>query len=256
MWCTYNKGNGKKCSIWWYHNSQTRICQSLFWNMICTYRTSGYQQCPHLHPLELLLWLNHVLLTLFFRNMALAGHTHNILKFWLQILNLLEIWAQMIYGSSHMGSLLVNLIVGLDHHNGCIKGYRPDMKIPSSDPESAHQIGPNDIWFMSFRGGNLTLSWCSKFIYVWHGLQFSYKDFVCRLWISSEIKSRYKSNHPKRSWSYFLILCNYHWSSHIRCYNGNFKFPCSYSESPQKTSPDTSQTIPNGAGHISRFSWI
>ena len=156
MWCTYNKGNGKKRSIWWYHNNQTRICQSLFWNMIHTYRTGGCQQCLHLHQLELLLWLNHVLLTLFFRNMALAGHTHNILKFWLQILNLLEIWAQMIYGSSHVGSLWVNLILGLEHSNGCIQGYRPDMKIPSSDPESAHQIGPDDILFMSFRGGNPT----------------------------------------------------------------------------------------------------
>jgi len=28
---------------------------------------------------------------------------------------------------------------------------------------------------------------------------------------------------------------------------------CPDSESPQKTSPDTSQTIPNGAGHISQF---
>jgi hypothetical protein len=28
------------------------------------------------------------------------------------------------------------------------------MKIPSSDPESAHQIGSDDILFMSFRGGN------------------------------------------------------------------------------------------------------
>jgi hypothetical protein len=113
-----------------------------------------------------------------------------------------------------------------------------------------HQIGPNDIWFMSFRGGNLTLSWCSKLIYLWHGLQFSYKDFVCRF---SKIKSRYKSNHSKWSWSYFLILCNYHWSSHIRSYNENFKFPCPDLESPQKTSPDTSWTIPNGAGHISQF---
>jgi len=38
------------------------------------------------------------------------------------------------------------------------------MKIPSSDPESAHQIGPDDIWFMSFGGGDPTLSRCSKLI--------------------------------------------------------------------------------------------
>ena len=162
--CTYNKENGKNRSIWWYHNNQTRICQSLFWNMIHTYRTGGCQQCLHLHRLELPLWLNHVWLTLFFRNMAFASHTGKVLKFWPQILNLLEIWAQMMYGSSHVGSLLVNLILGLELWNGCIKGYRPGMKIPSSDPESAHQIGPDDIWFMSFGEGNPTPSWCSKLI--------------------------------------------------------------------------------------------
>jgi len=164
MWCTYNKENGEKSLIWLYHNNQTQIWQSLFWHMIYTYRTSGYQQYLHLYRLEHLLWLNQVLPTLFFRNMALAGHMGKILKFWLQILNLLEIWAQMIYGSSHMSSPLVNLILGLEHRNGCIKGYRPDMKMPSSNPESTHQIGPDDIWFMSFKGGNLTSSWCSKLI--------------------------------------------------------------------------------------------
>jgi len=166
MWCTDNKENGELNLIWLYHNNQTEICQTLFWNMIHTYRTSGYQQYIHFCWLEHLLWLNQVLPTLFFRNMALAGHTGNILKIWPQILNLLEIWAQIVYRSSHMGTLLVNLILGLDYRNGCIKGYRPDMKIPSSDPESAHQIGPNDIWFMSFRGGNLNPSWCSKLIYL------------------------------------------------------------------------------------------
>ena len=127
------------------------------------------------------------------------------------------------------------------------------MKIPSSDPKSAHQIDPDNAWFISFREGNPTPSWCSKLIWLEHGLQVSYEHFVSRFYIYSKNKSRYKSNHPKQSWSYFLILCSYHWSSHIRCYNGNFKFPCSDSESPQKTSLDTSWTIPNGAGHISWF---
>jgi len=152
-----------------------------------------------------------------------------------------------------MGSLVVNLILGLYHRNGCIKGYRPDMKIPSSDPESAHQIGPNDIWFMSFRGGNPTPLGVSNWFTCSMGYSSATKILFGGFWISSEIKSRYKSNHPKRSCSYFLILCSYHWSSHIRCYNGNFKFPCPDSESPQKTSLDTSWTIPNGAGHISQF---
>jgi hypothetical protein len=49
------------------------------------------------------------------------------------------------------------------------------VKIPSSDPESAHQIGPDDIWFMSFRGGNPTLSWCSKLIWLEHGLRSAMK---------------------------------------------------------------------------------
>jgi hypothetical protein len=104
MGCTYKKENGKRSWIWLYNNNQTKICQSLFWNMIHTYRTRGYQQYLHFYQLEHLLWLNHILPTLLFRNMALAGHMGKLLKFWLQILNLLEIWAQMIYGSSHMGS--------------------------------------------------------------------------------------------------------------------------------------------------------
>jgi hypothetical protein len=50
----------------------------------------------------------------------------------------------MIHGSSHM---LVNLILGLEHQNGCIESYMPDMRT-SSDPESACQIGLDDIWFV------------------------------------------------------------------------------------------------------------
>jgi len=105
MWCIYNKANGKKSPIWLHHNNQTNICQSVFWNIIHTYRTSGYQQYLHFYPLEHLVWLNQVLPILSFRNMTLADHTGKDLKFWLQIPNLLEIWAQMIYRPSHMGSL-------------------------------------------------------------------------------------------------------------------------------------------------------
>ena len=54
-----------------------------------------------------------------------------------------------------MGSPLVNLILGLEHQNGCIKGHRQDVRMPSSYPESAHQLGPDNIWFKSFRGGDL-----------------------------------------------------------------------------------------------------
>jgi len=84
-------------------------------------------------------------------------------------------------------------------------------------------------------------------------LQLEFQISLSRFWISSKNKSRYKLNHLKWSWSYFLILCHYHWSSHIRCYNLNFQFPCPDAQSPQKTSPDTSWTIQNGAGHISQF---
>jgi hypothetical protein len=72
--------NGDPSLIWLYHNNQTKICQSLIWNMIHTYRSSGYQQYLHICWLEHLLWLNHILSTLFFRNMALTGHTGKILK--------------------------------------------------------------------------------------------------------------------------------------------------------------------------------
>jgi len=78
MGCNYYKWNGKKCLIWLYYNNQTKICQSLFWNVIHAYMTSGYQQYLHFCQLEHLLWLNQVLLTLFFRNMNLAGHMGGI----------------------------------------------------------------------------------------------------------------------------------------------------------------------------------
>jgi len=82
------------------------------------------------------------------------------------------------------------------------------MKIPSSDPESAHQIGLDDI--------------CS-----------------CHL----EKVTRPLLGVPNRfSWS--------------MGYRSAMNILCPDSESPQKTSPDTSQTIPNGGGHISRFSQI
>jgi len=58
-------------------------------------------------------------------------------------------WTQKTYRPTYVVSLWVNLILGLEYYNICSKSDRPDMKIPSSDPESAHQIGPDDIWFMS-----------------------------------------------------------------------------------------------------------
>ena len=111
----------------------------------------------------------------FFRNMHLSDHTGGIWWFWLHIWNPLEIWSQKTYRPTYVVSLWVNPILGLKYWNIHSKGNRPDMKIPSSDPESAHQIGPDDIWFMSFRGGNPTLSWCSKLIWLEHGLRSAMK---------------------------------------------------------------------------------
>ena len=48
-----------------------------------------------------------------------------------------------------MVSLSVNLILGLKYQNIYSKGDRPDMKIPSSDTPSVHQIGPDDVLMTS-----------------------------------------------------------------------------------------------------------
>ena len=63
------------------------------------------------------LQLNQVLPILFSTKMVIAGHTGRILKFWLQILNHLEIWVQKIYRSAHIMLLWVNLILGLEYQN-------------------------------------------------------------------------------------------------------------------------------------------
>ena len=152
MRCTYSKWNGKKCLIWLYHSNQTKICQSVFWNVIHTYKTSGYQQYLHFYPLEHLLWTNQILLILCFTNMHLSGCTGGIWWFWLHIWNLLKIWTQKTYRPTYVVSLWVNLILGLEYWNIHSKGDRPDMKIPSSDPPSAHQIGPDDVLKTSVGG--------------------------------------------------------------------------------------------------------
>ena len=149
MGCTYSKWNGKKCLIWLYHSNQTKICQSVFCNVIHTYKTSGYQQYLHFYRLEHLLWTNQVLLILFFTNMHLSGRTGGIWGFWLHIQNLLKIWTQKTYRPTYVVSLWVNLILGLKYWNIHSKGDRPDMKIPSSDPPSVHQIGPDDVLMTS-----------------------------------------------------------------------------------------------------------
>jgi hypothetical protein len=91
-------------------------------------------------------------------NMTIIHDTDGNLKFWLQIQNRLEIWALMIYRSSHVGSLIVNHILGLEHWYSCCKGYRSDMWISSSDLESTHKIGPDDVQIRSFGQGHLIIS--------------------------------------------------------------------------------------------------
>jgi len=88
------------------------------------------------------------------------------------------------------------------------------MRIPSSDPESAHQIGLDDIWFMSSRGDDLIIFQCSKLICLQHGLQVSYADFVSRFRILS--KNKYTSqiipngagHISQLSTLYVLIICS------------------------------------------------
>jgi hypothetical protein len=147
--CTCSKWNGKKSLIWLYHSNQTQMCQSVFWNVIHTYRTGVYRQYLHSYRLEHLLWTNQVLPILFFRNMHLPGHTDGIWWFWFHIWNLLEIWTQKTYRPTYVVSLWVNLILGLEYRNIHSKGDKLDMKIPSSDPPSAHQIGTDDVLMTS-----------------------------------------------------------------------------------------------------------
>ena len=104
------------------------------------------------------LQLNQVLPILFSTKMVIAGHTGRILKFWLQILNHLEIWVQKIYRSAHIMLLWVNLILRLEYKNCYNVSYKLDIKIPISNPESSHQIGPDSIRIKSFGGGHVMCS--------------------------------------------------------------------------------------------------
>jgi hypothetical protein len=72
--------------------------------------------------------------------------------FWPHIHNLLKIWTQKTYRPTYVVSLWVNLILGLKYWDIHSKGDRPDMKIPSSDPPSVHQIGSDDVLMTSVRG--------------------------------------------------------------------------------------------------------
>jgi len=130
----YDKENGNQANLVISQNQTKYVKVSL--DMIYTYRlvdTSSTYISLLKHLLGWITFCQHIS-----RNMDLAGHT---VKFWNSDCNSesLEIESRW-YMDHHMGSLVVNLILGSDHQNGCIKGYRQDMKIPFSDPWSAHQI--------------------------------------------------------------------------------------------------------------------
>ena len=75
--------------------------------------------------------------------MAIAIDTATILKFWLEILNLLKICGQMIYKTSYLRPVSYTPVLGLEHRNSYSKSYKPDMKIPSIDSESPLKIAPD-----------------------------------------------------------------------------------------------------------------
>ena len=126
--------------------------------------------------------------------------------FWFQIWNLLEIWTQKTYRTTYVVSFLVNLILKLEYQNICNKSNRSDMKIPSSDHESAHQIG-----------------------------QIIYSS--CHL--------------EEKTWPPPGVS---NWFAYSMGYRSAMKISGPDSESPQKTSLDTSQTIPFRGCHPSLIS--
>src|SRR6202043_1871071 len=65
---------------------------------------------------------------------------------------------------------------------------------------------------------------------------------------------RHRLNHSIWSRSPNPHFSHHHRFSYIGSYSENFAFLCSDMDSPQKTSPDTIQTIPFGRGHLTLIS--
>ena len=72
---------------------------------------------------------------------------------------------------------------------------------------------------------------------------------MSRFWIYSKNQSRHRLNHSIQMRSPNPHFSHYHWFGYIGSYSENFAFLCSDMDSPQDTSPDTSQTIPFWGGH-------
>jgi len=93
----------------------------------------------------------------------------------------------MIYGSSHMSSLFVNLILGLEDRNGFIKGYKPDIKIPFSAFDSTHQIGPDYIWLMLYGWCHLKMAtWPPPGVPNWFSCSMGYRSAIMNSCSDSE----------------------------------------------------------------------
>src|ERR1700727_2082205 len=114
------------------------------------------------------------------------------------------------------------------------------MKIPSSDPESAHQIGSDDIWFMSFRGGNSTLISATIIDLAILRLAVRISCFSIQIWILLEkwvqiqVKPSKTEVKPPGFHQYFVV------SSPIR--KGTNLGPSNL-ESPQESAPGDTHII-------------
>ena len=155
----------------------------------------------------------------------------------------------MIYGSCHLEKVTWPLL-GVPNWYSWSMGYRSAMNILCPDSESPQKNKSR------YKSNHPKQRWSYFPIFTdlaILGATVRISNFPVH--IQNLLKKQVQIQ-VRSSQTGLVIFPDFHRSSHIRCYSGNFKFPCSYSESPQKTSPDTSQTIPNGGGHISWFSQI
>jgi len=157
----------------------------------------------------------------------------------MQILNPLKFDPDDIWIITYGLTFSQRLFLGLDHQKWLYQG----LQARCEDTLSSNKM----IYGSCHLGSNLTLSlvFPNLFTCGWATVQLQ-RILVCSF---SKIKSRFKSNHQTEL-VIFLILCNYHWSSHISATMGISNFPVQI-WNLLKTSQI--MTIPNGAGHISQF---
>ena len=124
-----------------------------------------------------------------------------------------------------------------------IRSYSDIFKFPSSDSESAQQMGPGTSWMKSIRGGHPTLSQYPSPIYTYWELQWYFQIFLFRFWITSKNGLKDKLNEINQRWSPDPLLMFQHCFRYSRCYGQNQLLGPWYSEFPQKTGPRTGQII-------------